>query len=410
MVDRLIKDLPARAPAAGDAIELDDGATAGGNRLDLSATIASLLGASTVAAARSALGLSDSPVYNFADALSLWGSGADGNVTISSGTTTINRDTYYNNLTLSGTGQLLTNGYRVFVAGTLDLSAAPANAIMVRAAITGGGGNGAPSATGGTAGGATTGVTIGGGVTGAAGGAGGTAAGTTGSAPAAQTIYGYTGAVNGGRGGAGGSGSSGGGGPGPAVNTSNTHWEANLSLTTLRGAGLVGGGAPGSSGGGGGGDATAAGGGGGSGSSPGDMLIAARIIARGANTTAGIITNVGRNGGAGGTPTAGNRGGGGGGGGSSGGYIRLIFSQRTGSTITNAISVTGGTGGNGGNGFGTGNGGEGGGGGGGGIVEFYDLEAGVRTVYQGAAPTAPSAASGATGGTGVAATASLTDI
>src|ERR1017187_9336359 len=58
-----------------------------------------------------------------------FGTGADGNVTISSGVVTMTRDMYYNNLTINGTGSLVTNGYQVFVAGILDISAAPAAAI-----------------------------------------------------------------------------------------------------------------------------------------------------------------------------------------------------------------------------------------------------------------------------------------
>ena len=59
----------------------------------------------------------------------LFGSGADGNVVILSGTTTITRDMQYGNLTISGSGALVTNGYRVFVSGVLDLSQAGAGAI-----------------------------------------------------------------------------------------------------------------------------------------------------------------------------------------------------------------------------------------------------------------------------------------
>jgi hypothetical protein len=59
-----------------------------------------------------------------------FGTGADGNVTISSGVVVMTRDMYYNNLTINGTGSLVTNGYELFVAGTLDISAAPAGAIQ----------------------------------------------------------------------------------------------------------------------------------------------------------------------------------------------------------------------------------------------------------------------------------------
>jgi hypothetical protein len=59
-----------------------------------------------------------------------FGDGSDGNVTISSGTTRITRDTYYNNLTISGTGKLDTGCFRVFVKDTLDITAAGAESIF----------------------------------------------------------------------------------------------------------------------------------------------------------------------------------------------------------------------------------------------------------------------------------------
>jgi hypothetical protein len=58
-----------------------------------------------------------------------FGNGSDGNVTISSGTITMTRDMYYNNLTINGTGQLATNNYRLFISGTLDVSGAGTGAI-----------------------------------------------------------------------------------------------------------------------------------------------------------------------------------------------------------------------------------------------------------------------------------------
>lgn len=48
----------------------------------------------------------------------LFGDGSDGNVTISA-TTTLSRDMYYNNLTVNAGVTLNTNGYRIFVKGTL---------------------------------------------------------------------------------------------------------------------------------------------------------------------------------------------------------------------------------------------------------------------------------------------------
>lgn len=46
--------------------------------------------------------------------------GSDGNVTINSSTTTLTRDMYYNNLTVTSPGVLNPNGYKVYVKGTLS--------------------------------------------------------------------------------------------------------------------------------------------------------------------------------------------------------------------------------------------------------------------------------------------------
>ncbi len=81
---------------------------------------------------RMATALSSTVLSPYAQA-SLFGTGVDGNVTISSGTTTLSRDMHYAGLTISGTGILKTNGWRVFVAGTLNLSAAAAGAIQANA-------------------------------------------------------------------------------------------------------------------------------------------------------------------------------------------------------------------------------------------------------------------------------------
>src|SRR5262249_9938940 len=62
----------------------------------------------------------------------LFGDGSDGNVTVSTAIT-LSRDMYYNNLTLSGSAAINTVGYRIYVAGTLDISAAPAGSIKANA-------------------------------------------------------------------------------------------------------------------------------------------------------------------------------------------------------------------------------------------------------------------------------------
>jgi hypothetical protein len=75
----------------------------------------------------------------------LYGTGISGNFTLT-GMATIGVDRYYNNLTLNSGAVLDTNGYRLFVSGTLTLVG---NAIIENngGAATPGGGPGAPSGT-----------------------------------------------------------------------------------------------------------------------------------------------------------------------------------------------------------------------------------------------------------------------
>ena len=346
----------------------------------------------------------------------LWGTGADGNVTISSGTTTLSRDLHAATLTINGTGAINTNGWRIYVSGVMDLSGAAAGA------ITFGGGNGGTSASvtypaaaqahtvytspsyaysnGGTAG---TGV----------GGAGG---------PGNYLLYGYN--VFGGAGGAGGGGGAGTNAAGAGGSGSNgTYTFANLlpggQLTNFEYFGAATANSPLSAlgaggGGGGGGDSTNSGAIGGQGGSPGGMIVVfARTIQRGTNSTAGIIVSKGGSGGNGAVSTAGNTGGGGGGGGGAGGGVYIVTETLLGSTIANAIDVSGGGGGNGGAGHGTGSSGNGAPGGNGGGVQVVVLSGGgvSANVANGGTisgnnfnytvtNTAGTASSGATGGAG----------
>lgn len=87
-----------------------------------------------------------------------FGSGADGDLTASSGTTTLTRDTYYNDVTLTGTAKINTAGFKLFVNGVLDISAAGAGAIYNDGSAGGSGGN-ASGSTPGTAGAAGTALT-----------------------------------------------------------------------------------------------------------------------------------------------------------------------------------------------------------------------------------------------------------
>jgi hypothetical protein len=52
----------------------------------------------------------------------IYGNGMDGDVTISTDVTITSGDMYYNNLTITGTGFLRTNGFRVFVRNTLTIN------------------------------------------------------------------------------------------------------------------------------------------------------------------------------------------------------------------------------------------------------------------------------------------------
>ena len=128
-----------------------------------------------------------------------FGDGSDGDVSLSSGTTTLTRDTYYNNLTLSGTAKIITAGYWLFCKDTLDLTNAPADAIT----WTGNNGSASATTTGGAAGAAQTTTVLAGGTAGGAGGTGVVGVGAQATAPVAIPLG------NGGAGGAGGSGGAG---------------------------------------------------------------------------------------------------------------------------------------------------------------------------------------------------------
>ena len=77
-----------------------------------------------------------------------FGAGVDGNITISSGTTTLPRNTAYNNVIINGTGKLYTSGW-ILYANVLDISAAASGAIYNIQGNAYTGGNNASGATGG---------------------------------------------------------------------------------------------------------------------------------------------------------------------------------------------------------------------------------------------------------------------
>lgn len=353
--------------------------------------------------------------------LDVFGSGADGSFSSNGSTAapawasksgslyTMSRDAYLTNLTLSGTAQIIVNGYRLFVNGTLDITAATANAITANT------GTGNAGVTAGTAGGAATAAApanIGGGgqsnwtgLGGGVGGAGGTTTGTQAAAVAACVVQNGGAAGTGGKGGTGASGAGGAARGATAPTISGQHIgqivrEMFRGVNGATGLQLLAGGSSGPGGGGGGGDATSGAGGGSGSAGAGVVYLAAAIISRGGSTPANCISASAGTAGAGGPATAGNRGGGGGGGGAGGGWVYLIYGSLTGSTGTNIVAANGGTGGAGGAGFGTGIGGDGGTGGSGGRITIIKAWPFVLTETIGTTGTAGTAGSGVTGGPG----------
>lgn len=325
-----------------------------------------------------------------------FGGGSDGNVTISSGTTTLTRDMYYQNLTLNGTGVLINAGNRIFVAGILDLTAAPAGAIKANGNVGQAGSIGGSAGTGGSA---TASGTLGTSNAGAAAGAGGTAGGTQGALGASALSQGGSG----GSGGVGGTGSAGSGGVLRAANTAPGVPFTRYATDLLKGVSLYLGGAGGGGGSGGGGDGTSGGGGGGGGAGGDNIYIAANMIKR-SGAAASAIQALGGGGGTGATESAGTRGGGSGGGGGGGGWIYLIYSMLLDvSVATNVFDVSGGAGGAGGNGTQTGtSGGDSGGGGGGGRISLFNMRSGVGSETYFGTPVTRNSASGSTGGGAIA--------
>lgn len=323
--------------------------------------------------------------------IQFFGDGSDGNVTVST-TVTLNRDMYYNNLTITTGGKIITNGWRVHVSGILDVTAAQINAFTAHAtglrAMDGGN---AVNSTQGAAGTeyVTTGIISGmdgtaGGVglnnTPGTGGAGGNLANTTSVFPNGV----YIGAV-------GGAGTPGSGSAGGAAGTQTTptilfgprrawvDWTPLAAGRLKAAAGGTGGGGGSSTGGGG-----LGGGGGGGGAGCFGLAIYANTINRSAVTATSFINMVGGFGGTGaaGTATAGS---GGGGAGGQGGFVYIVYGTLTGASKTAAIKTTGGTGGNGGGSA------TGGAGGASGVVILVDLFNGTISFNGPSSGTTPGA-------------------
>jgi hypothetical protein len=337
----------------------------------------------------------------------VFGDGSDGDLTVNT-SVQLQRDMFYNNLTLGASGKIATNGYRLHVNGILDLSNAAAGAIN----------NSATDASQTFAGQSTTynnpipapgqGNDLMQGNSGPTSQAGTTGVGAAGVAPS-SILYSMGG--QGGDSGAGGaSGTPNAGGakrvPGghSAVVYRRFDWRFHKSSSMIYG------GQAGACGGIGGGDGTNA-----SNASPlagvgaGWVWVAARTLKRGASTAAGAIASKG---GAAANVTTplqvGTIGGTGGGGGGGGGVVILAYQTLSGSAVTNLLDVSGGKGGDGLPGFGTGKGGQGGTGGNNGTIIVHNFTT-MTTSYavspgslpsQNAAPTTVAGSAGTAGASG----------
>lgn len=330
-----------------------------------------------------------------------FGWGTDGDLVVNSGTTVINADKYYRNLTISGTGKLDVRNCRIFVSGTLDISAAPADAITAS--------GGAASGTSGGIAQSNSTRTCGAGASGANGAAGTTGVGAQGNSAVAATGVAPLGGPSGASGAGGTSGTNAGGALRAGISNTIQFDVQQLAvdmyiyLNTNNGQNFIAGGCSGAGGSAGGGDGVSFGGnGGGPGAGGGVILVACRVLKRSASTAVGAISAKGGAAAAGTVGSGGtNRGGGGGGSGGGGGYIRLIVGSLdpTGAAGTNIVDVSGGQGGAGANGTGaSGIGGDGGNAGGGGRIDYYNLAAGTFTNVPISAAVAGNAHSGATGG------------
>ena len=291
-------------------------------------------------------------VASFASAF--YGDGSDGDVTIS-GSTTLSRDMFYNNLTVNST--LNPSGYRIFVKNTLTINSG--GKIFRNGNNGGDGGNGSAcssSGSGGGAGGALSDGYLKGAPAGGAGGQGGGSGGGAGSAGSGGGSTSSSLGVSGVSGGTGG-GSQNGAGGGGGASAPNIPFRANIGMywniahmldtttswtfTPYGGTG----GSGGSSGGGGGsqtgcGTGGTGGGGGGGASAGGIIAVYAKTITINTGGKIEAIGGAGGNGGNGTNPcncscngaNAGN--GGGCGGGGSGGVAVLVYS-----TLTNSGTI-----------------------------------------------------------------------
>lgn len=324
-----------------------------------------------------------------------FGKGIDGDATITS-ITSIVRDMFYNNLTISGAGSLNASGFRIYVAGTFTVTGTVSTGRIQR------NGNGGANASGQTQGGAAGGLgtTSLAGSTGAQGGGIGGSGATPGSAAATNTGNTLNLGGDPSSGGNGGAGSTSAGGTSAAASlVSSTALVINNRFNDFfyRGSAYVLGGVGGQGGSGGGGGAGVGGGGGGGGGGGAIVWLAAKNIDVSGATGGPILSARGGTAGNGATISANGGGGGGGGSGGGGGYVFVAYKTVTG-TIANFIDVSGGAGGSGGGGATGAFGAEGGGAGGGGAATIVNVKTGVVTSLLRSAAVAKVPASGGTAG------------
>lgn len=255
-----------------------------------------------------------------------FGHGIDGDLTVT-GTTTLTRDTFYNNLTISATGVVKPAGWRLHVLGTLTIESGgtindDGTSNTTSNPLTGLGSRGALNAASG------------------GGSAGGNA--SVGSAGGANSVCSPNTSFVLPNGGAGGNAGANAGGAGGVATTYNAQTSLNVPWLCLTAGFAFGRGSSanvynGGAGGGGGASATGGTFGGGGGVGGGGVWVAAKTI-----NNAGRISANGGNG-ANASGGAGNAGGGGGGG---GGYAIVIYQSTTGSGVgtVQANAGTGGTG------------------------------------------------------------------
>lgn len=331
---------------------------------------------------------------------SIFGGGEDGDYTASSGTLTLTRDSFYNNINLSGTAVIRTSGWRLFcktltISGTANINN---NASNGNNATTG---TGAVGGSGGLGGGFTA-V----GQTGTSGGSGAfNGNGASGAAPATLALsFHFNIAGASGKGGDVTAPSRTGGASQVGPTPTNIKYISIIPYvdTLLRITTQVNGSTSGD-GGGAGGSASAINqgrGGGGGGGGAGSCIVFAEVVDITAAPTAPIISAIGGTGGNGLGSTFSDVASSGGGSGGSGGYVMLIYKSISGSLV-NALDASGGAGGNGGSGtFVNTTGGDGGGNGGGGRIVLINVSTGAVTHVLGSNGVVGSAAVGITGGNG----------